>query len=574
MVRNDSKDLHADGDFYRKLGEILVGIKKSTKTFLVYAENHPARAQALGHTHKQITELLAQRAPLSFQIRHEGFYCDEVAVGGDHPFLRDFAPVLALRGIQAIRLLHGVRFEDVQHLTELLILEAEDLSRQGGGRAFLEAQGTTAIEVEGFDMEFVETGFAQPGSAIQGENPAPEPLQPTAPSAPADLTSPQAAQMAGSQVDTETAETPGPGETEEQEGSGEAEAQKEEEEARPDLDTLILELQKTDRPARYENITQELSQLGRDALARGDSDPCLRIMTALALELHPNNSKDETITRYARWTLRSLLEETGPALVIEAFCRGATVPEDDLVHLMLTAKEEMAEAVVRHLVIEQEVATRRRLEDLLMQMGDAALPGIKSALRAPTLESIKRLFPLLPRFAGPDAAEALKPLFRHYDPRIREESIRFLGKMHVEVTDDSLRKALADPEMSVRHAAMAVVGGLKMKAAVGPLLQIAQAPPGSRDVEEQKMAIATLGAIGDPKALPTLTALLRRRRWLQRRTTEKLRIAAAYALGKLEGSEAREALQAVGQSAGSAVRHACEAALRSPHASEDTERGQ
>ena len=315
MVRNDSKHLHTDGDFYRKLGEILVGIKKSTKTFLVYAENHPARAQALGHTHKQITELLAQRAPLSFQIRREGFFCDEVAVGGDHPFLRDFAPVLALRGIQAIRLLHGVRFEDVQHLTELLILEAEDLSQQGGGRAFLEVRGTTAIEVEGFDMEFVETGFAQPGSAIQGENPAPEPLQPTAPSAPA-----------------EPIEEPAAGETEE-------------EEARPDLDTLILELQKTDRPARYENITQELSQLGRDALARGDSDPCLRIMTALALELHPNNSKDETITRYARWTLRSLLEETGPALVIEAFCRGAMVPEDDLVHLLLTAKEEMAEAV-------------------------------------------------------------------------------------------------------------------------------------------------------------------------------------------------------------------------------------
>lgn len=544
MVTNDSKDLHADGGFYRKLGEILIGIKKATKTFLVYAGNHPARAQALDHTHKQITELLAQRAPLSLQINHEGFFCDEVAVGGDHPFLRGFAPDLALRGIQAIRLLHGVRLEDVQHLTELLILEAEDLSQQGGGRAFLEARGTTAIEVEGFDMEFVETASPPAEPVIQEESPPPEAEQPTAPAAP-----------------PEPIEEPAAGETEE-------------EEARPDLETLILELQKTDRPARYENITQELSQLGRDASARGDSDPCLRIMTALALELHPNNSKDETITRYARWTLRSLLEETGPALVIEAFCRGATVPEDDLVLLLLTAKEEMAEAVVRHLVIEQEVATRRRLEDLLMQMGDAALPGIKSALKAPTWESIKRLFPLLPRFAGPDAAEALEPLFRHYNPRIREESIRFLGKMHVEVTDDSLRKALADPEMSVRQAAMVVVGGLKMKAAVGPLLQIAQAPPGSRDVEEQKMAIATLGAIGDPEALPTLTALLRRRRWLQRRTTEKLRIAAAYALGKLEGSEAREALQAVGQSAGSAVKHACEVALRSPHASEDTEKGQ
>jgi hypothetical protein len=363
------------------------------------------------------------------------------------------------------------------------------------------------------------------------------------------------------------------GEAEEQD-TGDGEEQKEEEEAPTDLEALIRQLQETDRPAQYESITAELSRLGNEAFTRGDSDPCLRIMTALALELHPNSPKVETITRFARWTLRSLLDDTGPQLVIEGFCRGETVPEDDVVHLLLTVQEEMAEPVVQQFVIEKEGTTRRKLEDLIIRMGAVSLPAVRSALKAPSRESVRRLFPLLPRLEAPDVAEILNRLFRHYDPRIREECVRFFGQMRTELTDKPLLKALADPERSVREASMAVMGGLKLKAAVPPLRVIAEEPLGTRDVEEQKMAIAALGAIGEPEALPTLIALLRQKRWFQRSATEKLRIAAAYALGKLGGSAAREALQAAGTSARPALKHACEVALKNPHLSEETERAQ
>jgi hypothetical protein len=231
----------------------------------------------------------------------------------------------------------------------------------------------------------------------------------------------------------------------------------------------------------------------------------------------------------------------------------------------------MAEAVVQRLMIEKEGMTRDKLKDLIVQMGAASLPAVGSALKAPSLETVRRLFPLLPRLEAPDAGETLKRLFRHYDPRIREESVRLFAQMRTELTDEPLIKALADPEPPVRQAVMAVMGGLKVKAAVAPLRQIAEEPPGTRDVEEQKMAIAALGTIGEPEALPTLIALLRQKRWFQRRATEKLRIAAAFALGKLGGPEAKQALQAVGHSARPALKRACEVALKNPHGSEETE---
>jgi hypothetical protein len=595
MVRDKSKHNQADAVFYRKLAEILVGVKKAIKTFQFYAASHPARAQALEHTHTQITELLDERAPVSLQISHEGFSCNDVPVGQDHAFLRGFAPNLSLQGIQGIRFLHGVRLEDLQHLTELLTLEAADLARQGGGRAFLQGRGASTVEVEDFHVQFVETGSAHPDSVPSKEHLLTEPSQGdpsqgAAASAPAELTARQSAERPEGEIDTAEAVPSGMeaageqdgmegagdqdgtgGEGDQNTGDGEGQGEQAEEEAQPDLEALIAELHKTDRPARYESITEALSRLGREAWARGDSDPCLRIMTALALELHPKNPKEEKITRYARWTVRSLLDDTGPQLVIEGFCRGGTVGEDEMVHLLLTFKEEMAEAAVQRLVIEKEGATRRKLKELIVQMGAASLPAVRSALKAPSRETVRRLFPLLPKLQAPDTPEILKRLLRHYDPRIREESVRLFAQMRTELTDEPLIKALADPEPSVRQAVMAVMGGLKVKAAVMPLRQIAEEPPGTRDVEEQKMAIAALGTIGEPEALSTLIALLRKKRWFQRRTTEKLRIAAAHALGKLGGREAKQALQAVGQSARPALKHACEVALKNPHASEQTE---
>lgn len=559
MVKHESRDSAADAGFYRELAEVLVGIKKATKVFLAYGRNHPARTQALDRTHKQITKLLAQRAPLSLQVSGEGFSCDDVRVGRDHPLLHGFGPELMLRGIQAIRLLPGVRLEDLQHLTELLTTEAAEVSRQGGNRAFLGERGASTVEVEDLDMHFMESASPRPEPVSQEEEAVQEAdlSAPGEPGEPAEPAAPETVHSPTGKTEREEDAPPDVGESQEEPPS--------------DLETLIRELQETDRPARYEYLTEELARRAREAAARGEDEPCLRIMAALALELHPDSSKEEKIARYARWTLRSLLDEVGPHPLIEGFCRGEVIPEGDLVHLLLTVKEEMAGPVVDQLLSEEETVARRKLADLLIQMGEVSLPAVRSALKAPSWETARRLFPLLAKLAAPDIADILKRLFRHHDHRIRLESIRLFGQMGTEATADPVVAALSDADTSVRQVAMAVLSGMKAKAAVPLLQKVAQEPTGTRDLEEHKMAIAALGAIGDPEALPTLVTLLHRKSWFSRRKTEDLRIAAAYALGALGVPEAIEILRAVAPSAPPALRQACEAALRGAHDSHTPE---
>src|SRR3990172_2495648 len=87
MARDDSRGTQAEAGFSRDLAEVLVAIKRATKVFLAYPANHPARAQALDRSHKQLTQILAGRAPLAVQVSYHGFSHGDTAVGPDHPLL-------------------------------------------------------------------------------------------------------------------------------------------------------------------------------------------------------------------------------------------------------------------------------------------------------------------------------------------------------------------------------------------------------------------------------------------------------------------------------------------------------
>ena len=296
-------------------------------------------------------------------------------------------------------------------------------------------------------------------------------------------------------------------------------------------------------------------------MARGEINPCLRIMTALASELRPTSAKDETVTRYARSAIVSLVGEAGPHLVVEAFCRGEMVPEDDLVHLLLILSEEMAGPMVEQLLIEEQTAARRKLTDFLPRMGPPFQRAVIRALEAPDWEMVRRLLPLLFKLPTPDIQQILRTLAGHKDPRVRREAMRTFANIDPGVARAPLLAALEDQDASVRQTAMATLGWLKIKEAVQPLRAIAEERPGIRDLKEQKAAIAVLGTIGDTGALPTLIAILRRKQWFTRKAIEELRLAAAQALGELGGPVAIETLRAVAQSARATLREACERAL-------------
>ncbi len=557
MLRGEGADPGGDTRFYQELAESLAGIKKAAKDLLFYPSHHPARGQALERTHGQLLRLLDRHHHLALNISREGFSLAKTPIGRDQPLLKAFAGDLFLRKIRTLRLLPGLRLEDLQHLTEMLNMDPSDLAIQGGSRAFLRGRQVSTVEVEELELKFTERTPSllsaapnQGGSLVREEG------------------------LVGSALDQEGEGGPGPTRG----GGGEVAVLDQagasgggvalpflQEEAPADLEALIAELQRTDRPARYEYLVGELSERGRTALAQRDLGPYLRILTTFALELHPMNAKGENLVSIVQTALTTLVEGAGLDLLIEAFCRGGEVSEDDLVHLLLFMKGQVAGPLVEQLLLTEETPARRKLTELLVMMGTAALPAIQAVLEEASWEAARRLLPLLQRLTGPEVVGILRRLLQHPDPRLRRETTRMAGQLTPELSEGLILKALEDDQTSVRQAAIAQLGGLKVKKAVPHLQRIAEERPGSRDLEEQKAAITALGVIGASEAVPTLIALLHRKSWFHRKVTDELRIAAAYALGSVGRPEAVEALRAVMKSAPPALRQACEVALhRSP----------
>lgn len=568
MVRGEGADPGRDTRFHHELAETLAGIKKAAKDMLFYPSHHPARGQALQRTHGQLLRLLDH--PLTLQISREGFSLAKTPIGRDQPLLKTFAGDLFLRKIQTLRLLPGLRLEDLQHLAELLNMDPSDLATQGGGRAFLRGREVITVEVEELELKFTEKTPSPPsatsgpeGSFTGGEGPlgfAPDGGEAGGLD---DEGSPGAEEglLAGSGrggPGQSSVGTTGPLTTE----MGGVALPLLKEEAPADLETLIAELQRTTQPARYGYLVGELSERGRSALAQHDLGLYIRILTTLTLELHPMASKGEPLLRIVRAALPPLVEGAGLKLLVEAFCRGKEVPEDDLVHLLLSLKEEVAGRLVEQLLLEEETAARRKLTELLVMMGGAVLPAVQATLEEMSWETARRLLPLLQRLAGPEVGEVLRGLAQHPDPRLRREAVRMAGQVSPEMAEGLLLKALEDGQVSVRQAAIAQLGGLTVQKAVPHLIRIAEERPGARDLEEQKAAIAALGAIGAPEAIPSLIALLHRKSWFYRKVTDELRIAAAYALGSVGMPEAVEALRKAMKSAPPPLRLACEMALR------------
>ncbi|MGH9208159.1 MAG: HEAT repeat domain-containing protein, partial [Acidimicrobiales bacterium] len=106
---------------------------------------------------------------------------------------------------------------------------------------------------------------------------------------------------------------------------------------------------------------------------------------------------------------------------------------------------------------------------------------------------------------------------------------------------------LADPDPTVVEAAAWALGEIGQKDAVPPLCDIARDHP---DALCRESAIASLGALGDDRALPTVLAALADKPAIRRR--------AVIALAPFEGPETHAALERALQDRDWQVRQAAE----------------
>ena len=201
-----------------------------------------------------------------------------------------------------------------------------------------------------------------------------------------------------------------------------------------------------------------------------------------------------------------------------------------------------------------------------------AVHGIADRNREATVKLLEENDPVIAagaaRLAGDmqiaEAGPALTRLLSHADPAVRLAAVEAAVTLRASTVAAALVQTLEDPEREIRIAAAKALGALQYRPAAKVLAGIVKGRAiRTADISEKVAVFEAYGIVSEADGLEVLDDLLNGKGFLGKREPTDIRAAAALALGRIAGSEARAVLEKATQDDDPVVRSNVNRALRS-----------
>jgi len=202
--------------------------------------------------------------------------------------------------------------------------------------------------------------------------------------------------------------------------------------------------------------------------------------------------------------------------------------------LLVSLGSKVAPQLLKRLYAERDAIIRRRYTEILARMGESIFGLLEKDLQTNTWHQARNVVNIL----GQSQLEAALPLLAqaidHPDARVRRAVIRALGAIGGTQVITLLIKLAHDPDEELHQPAIMALGGLKNPRAIPPLVTMLK----RRDLLGKQTALKTeviqaLATTGSPQAILPLLKLARKANLLNRKSIETLRAEAVLALGQL-----------------------------------------
>jgi HEAT repeat protein len=598
---------------------MLVTLRKTSKDLAFYPPGHPSLSRSLENAAAQLRAVVDVQPPLTLVVSRAGFTFEGKPVGKENRQLTSMAGELFVRRVHQIFFAQNVSPEELAAFLRMATSDPKQLVQQGGPAKVLSGHAVGRIQVNEFDFRRVgaaagaggreaggtgggtgDAGKAGAGGSAEGAGPggsgvgtgtsttAGAAAGGTAPagagtgSPAAGMTPPGvgAASAGGASALRGAGGTPPPGG---KEGSGtQATLQGSEKAGRASgsADPLAAVLG-SPKDLTVEALIQRLEQEAASGGATGYEWAASRLEKAVGRAIHDDWLKDvlDILRVFLRHRsaddLKAPIRERA-AQAMEAVAGGNTASYL-IEHLRSDEGESIRELsavlvglgaraispLLLRLTAEDREEVRERLAATLVRFHEASEPDVTRALQGLHRDQALRLVPILAEVGGEAGVALLSCLFRHRDPQVRGEVARELGRSDGPAVQRLIVQALRDPDPAVLEVAIGLAGAAKIKLATPTLLRLAaQRVLTGKSFGLRKAALAALGSMGDPGAVPTLRGALYTRTWFNRAAGDELRQAAALALLAMGRPQARELVVTGSASRRGDVRRACTAALK------------
>jgi hypothetical protein len=330
------------------------------------------------------------------------------------------------------------------------------------------------------------------------------------------------------------------------------------------LNALFDRLEEPDDRARQSAILRILYTLLPNFLSRGALVPATAVLQELRRLETTAGAFDEQRIQESRAILDRISAPEAIQELIQALFDGTIRASSAQLSGFL---QFLRGGALAPLLRAAETVEHKELQDVLRQ----AVHGIANRNRDAVVKLLEEDDPVLAagaaRLAGDmqiaEAGAALTRLLAHADPAVRLAAVEAAVTLKASTVAAALVQTLEDPERELRIAAAKALGALQYRPAVKALVGIVKGRAiRTADISEKVAVFEAYGIVAEADGLGVLDELLNGKGFLGKREPTDIRAAAALALGRIAGGEARAVLEKATQDDDPVVRSNVNRALR------------
>lgn len=306
--------------------------------------------------------------------------------------------------------------------------------------------------------------------------------------------------------------------------------------------TLLLDLFNfEDRPDGVTDLAGDLAALAEDLLMSADTREAERVAQALSGAAAGPEPRRATAARLALDAIArsNALREMAPVLadVDQAQFEWFT-------HFCLLLGPVSLESLVPAIATTPDGDGRDRLESVIVQYGEAAVPALARSLDDGEWPVCRAAIHLLGRVGGAAAVAALHPLVRDRDVKKVREAVLALVCIDDPNAAKTLAVVLKAGSTGLRMLAIDALGSSRDHRA-GTLLAVAlrDADVLGQDHSLALRMLAALRLVGDEQVVPAIANTMRASSWLRFSRAGRLKRAATLALASMDTRRAAAALE-------------------------------
>ncbi|HEX7534618.1 MAG TPA: HEAT repeat domain-containing protein [Syntrophales bacterium] len=288
----------------------------------------------------------------------------------------------------------------------------------------------------------------------------------------------------------------------------------------------------------YRSLCSHLSDFARSHIQDQqfmDSHPTIE---AFRLIVSKELEKNEEIICAASDTMREIASDEILKILMQEFLTDNNNKRNEAGQILILMVDLSINSLLDVMKDSEDSSKRILILNLIPEMGPAAVPAVLERLNQdPPWYYVRNLVRILGRIGSDEHVKIIAPHLLHSDHRVQREAVKSINHIGGGSKAEILLKALPAFDDRVKAGVVTVLGSLKQRNAVKPLIELFKSKltlPEDMKVDLQEKICLALGNIGDKDALPFLEGVRKQRTFLSMTSYHPtVRAAAAKALSRI-----------------------------------------